>query len=50
MRGAREVLVFYRYEKGGGGADKVLAMLKGGGGGMKSFHLYRPVGIRGGGS
>ena len=37
MRGAREVLVFYRYEKGGG-ADKVLAMLKGGGG-MKSFHL-----------
>ena len=27
---------FYRYEKGGG-AEKVLAMLKGGGGGHKTF-------------
>ena len=28
---------FYPYEKGGGGTEKVLAMLKGGGGGHTKF-------------
>ena len=36
---------FYAYEKGGGGAQKVLAMLKEGGG-AKSFHLLKGEGGR----
>ena len=36
--GASDRSKFYRYEKGGGGAEQVLAMLKGGGG-TKSFGL-----------
>ena len=31
---------FYPYERGGGGAEQVLAMLKGGGG-VKSFHYSK---------
>ena len=30
---------FYPYEKGGGGAEQVLAMLKGGWGGTTSFEV-----------
>ena len=32
---------FYPYEEGGGGLEKVLATLKGGGGGTPSFEVVR---------